>query len=414
MNVKIAHTLNPGIIRVPASKSLAQRFILASALASEKTTLLNTGNSEDVLHMLDIAQKLGAVVHAIENGVEITPGVNPVSNLFNAGESGLGVRLLLPVLAAKQGKYTIKGKGSLNKRPMDAIIRFLEQNGVTVHADDGFLPITLEGKLRGGKLEIDGSKSSQYISGLLMALPFCETDSELTVTNLSSKPYVDLTMDVLNQFGIAVDHRSYQQFFVRGNQSYIPKTGSFTIEGDYSGTANWMVAGAIGNHAVTMHGLKKNSLQGDAKMLDALNDSGAKIQWNEHSITVSKSENNSFEFNATDCPDLFPPLVILAAAAKGTSVITGASRLIDKESNRAQVLQTEFGKLGLKIKLDNDVMQIEGTGTLLSGTIHSNNDHRIAMAGAIAALLTNDSVTIEQAEAVAKSYPEFWIHCGIN
>src|SRR5687767_11387239 len=162
MDIKVPHTMHPGTIRVPASKSLAQRFILASALASKPTSLFNIGQSADVLHMLEVAQKLGAQVDVLEEGVTISPLKHPVSSLFNSGESGLGVRLLMPVLAAKGGKFTVKGQGSLNKRPMTELVRFFLKNGVLVTSDDDFLPITLEGKLRGGKFQIDGSGSSQY------------------------------------------------------------------------------------------------------------------------------------------------------------------------------------------------------------------------------------------------------------
>ncbi|MBI3134961.1 MAG: 3-phosphoshikimate 1-carboxyvinyltransferase [Bacteroidetes bacterium] len=393
---------------------MAQRFILASALSSKKTTLLNTGHSDDVLQMLETAKKLGCTVNPVAGGVEIIPGQSIRQSHFNVGESGLGVRLLIPVLAALGGDFYVEGTGSLTGRPLTEIIHFLNACGVAVTANNDFLPVSLSGKLTGGNYRIDGQASSQHISGLLMALPLCEHDSELEVFQLSSKPYVDLTLDVLKQTGIHIENIGYTRFKIPGNQKYEPVSGIFKIEGDYSGVANWVVAGAVSPNPVILSGLKKDSLQGDRRILEIAEKAGAVVTWNEEELIVKKGKNSPFTFDATHCPDLFPALVVLAASAKGVSTISGVSRLIHKESNRALTLQTEFARLGLILNLEGDQMKIHGKGFLENGTIHSHGDHRIAMAGAIAATLTKGSITVQGAESVAKSYPEFWADCAIS
>jgi 3-phosphoshikimate 1-carboxyvinyltransferase len=280
----------------------------------------------------------------------------------------------------------------------------LTQLNVKCSTTEGFLPLTIKGPLSGGKCEIDGSVSSQLLTGLLMALPLANGDSEIKVKNLKSIPYIDMTIQILESFGIRVYNEDYQLFKIPGNQKYIP--ASFEVEGDWSGGAFLLVAGAV-NGQLTVQGLRKDSLQSDKAILDALESAGAKIIVNNNSIEILHSGLKAFEFDATHSPDLFPPLVTLATFCKGTSRIKGVSRLIYKESNRAKTLQTEFGKMNIKIELADDIMLITG-GKPSGARVESHDDHRIAMAVAVTALGADGRTYLRDSQCVAKSYPEFF------
>lgn len=280
----------------------------------------------------------------------------------------------------------------------------LSQLGVKCETSAGFLPLTIRGPLKGGIITIDGSVSSQLLTGLLMALPIATNDTEINVANLKSKPYIDLTLQILKDFGITVDNSDYKIFRIPGKQKF--KAREYTIEGDWSGASFLLVAGAI-NGNITLEGLNISSRQSDMAIMEALKKAGAKLIIEKGSITVSKSELKAFETDATESPDLFPPLVALAAYCKGKTRIKGVSRLIHKESNRASALQEEFGKLGIRITIDDDVMIIEGS-KVSGGNVSSHDDHRIAMALAVAALGATGKVAIKDSHSVAKSYPLFF------
>jgi len=402
-------------INTPASKSIAQRYILASELGQKKIRLFNCGDSDDVKNMLKVIQQLGCSISVNANFAELNPSLQFQKSVVDVGESGLALRLLIPVLSVLSDEFEITGAGTLMKRNIRSAEVFLNDAGIKTKSRDNFLPLHVNGILHGGKYLLDAEDGSQFLSGLLMALPLCKKNSELKVIRLKSKPYIDLTLDVLKDFGIQIENKNYETFYIGGNQKYVSSSDVYEIENDFSGAANWIVAGAIGKNQITLKGLKKNSLQGDASILKVIQSCCAQVEWKNDALEISaKHKLNPFEFDATDCPDLFPPLVALAAGIIGTSTIRGISRLANKESNRAVVLQQEFSKAGLKIELKQDSMIIYGTGKLDSCTIHSHNDHRIAMAAAIASKLTPHGLTVSGAECVSKSYPDFWKHLGIN
>lgn len=406
MEFFVSHNQPINTVAAPPSKSFAQRAILAAALCFDETQLKHIGVCDDVLHILKMAQELGARTEQKGDDVLICGRTQAANPILNAGESGLGIRLTTAICAALPGNFVLNGSGSLLKRPMTDFEQILPQLGVECTLNNGFLPITINGKARGGHLKINGGLSSQYLSGLLMALPLLEEDSIIEVVDLKSKPYIDITLAVLSDFGITIWNEDYKTFKIAGKQLYQP-VGNLTIEGDYSGASVWMVYGAISN-GISIERLNPLSVQGDRQMLQALTEAGIRFNWLDTTLRILPGEVKPFSFDATECPDLFPALVVLAAAAKGKSALKGAGRLEYKESNRATVLQKEFEKLGLKIELDGDYMYIHGTGSLNSGTIDANNDHRIAMAGAVAAPLTDNGITILDAQSVAKSYPNFW------
>ena len=400
-----------GEIAVPASKSIAQRAIIAAMLAEESTYLCDVSLCDDTKRAIDVAKTWGAEVREMGADYLIIPGAGGkregVLTLF-CGESGLLTRMIVPVAALLDREVVIMGSGSVLKRPMQMLVSPLRELGVNIRTCAGGLPITLCGPLRGGECRLDGSISSQIITGFLMALPLAERDSILYVENLKSKPYIDMTLSVLEAFGIEIEREGYRCFKIRGRQAY--HSCIFPVEGDWSGASCFLVAGALAGK-VKITNLNINSTQADRQILEVLRQVGAEVlvepgeKWD--SVTVSHKELRPFECEATDSPDLFPALVALASGCTGTSRIRGAHRLVYNESNRIESLQEEFAKMGIRIEVDDDTMLVTG-GVIKGGEVSSRNDHRVAMALATAALRSSAPVIIAEAEVVSKSYPTFW------
>jgi 3-phosphoshikimate 1-carboxyvinyltransferase len=294
----------------------------------------------------------------------------------------------------------------------------LPELGVAIKSNNGKLPLKVKGRLQPRNISIDGSLSSQFLTGLLMAYSAAgASDVSIWVKNLKSRPYIDLTLDVMKQFGFPVpENRNYEEFyFPSASHKDNDATGvadsarTYTVEGDWSGGAFLLVAGAIAGNIV-VEGLDVLSTQADKAILIALQQTGAILSIQDNRIEIGPASKNlkPFHFDATECPDLFPPLVALASYCDGKSVIAGATRLTHKESNRAITLQEEFGKLGIHISLQGDIMIVEGGSGIRGSHVHSHHDHRIAMACAVAALKANRETLIEEAEAINKSYPDFY------
>lgn len=412
-----------GTIQAAASKSSMQRACAAALLSKGTTTIVHPGKSNDDLAGLDVIQKLGAKVEFKSNGdIEITSnGVAPVGSEINCGESGLGIRMFSPLAALSEKPLTINGSGSLVKRPMDFFDEIFPQLGIKIQSQEGKLPLQIQGPLQPANIEIDGSLSSQFLTGLLMGFAAANaSDVTITVRDLKSRPYIDLTLDVMEKFGVKIVNNDYASFYFPANNASF-KGGRYTVEGDWSGGAFLLVAGAIAGE-ITVKGLDPFSTQADKAILQAISDSGAVLSISPEQIVVGPNKLKAFQFDATDCPDLFPPLVALAAYCEGTSVITGVTRLTHKESNRSLTLQEEFGKMGIEIVLQDDLMLVKGEGSAIGANgeknatgvkganVHSHHDHRIAMACAVAGLKATGETTIEVAEAVGKSYPNFYEH----
>ena len=412
MNAIIQPSAIRGTITAPASKSAMQRAC-ALALLHEGTAIIgNPGKSNDDLAAIKMIQRLGATIERNEDGLVVqSSGVHPVDSIINCGESGLGIRMFAPIAALSPNGITIDGEGSLLNRPMDFFDEIFPQLGVTIRSNNGKLPLQIKGPLQPGDISIDGSLSSQFLTGLLLAFAKAATSAvTINVSDLKSKPYIDLTLGMMKDFGYVVENDNYERFTI--NPQPITRNSqpvTCIVEGDWSGTALLLVAGAIAG-SITVTGLDVSSAQADRAILQALTMAGVRISITEKDIVVSSSmlEYKPFHFNATDCPDLFPPLVVLAAYCNGDSVIEGVSRLLHKESNRALTLQEEFTKMGVEILLQDDLMIIKGTGKVKGANVHSHHDHRIAMACAVAALKASDETTIEGAAAVNKSYPGFY------
>ncbi len=413
MIVTVSPSKITGNIRASASKSSMQRACAAALLTKGETTILNPGKSNDDLAALDVIQKLGATVETSGDG-NITVrsnGINPVNNEINCGESGLGIRMFTPITALSGQAVTITGTGSLLTRPMHFFDEILPKLGVHIQSNQGKLPLHIQGPLQPANITVDGSLSSQFLTGLLMAYGASGANNvTITVTDLKSKPYIDLTLQVMKHFGWEVQHQHYEQFtFIAKPQTANHKPQTYTVEGDWSGAAFLLVAGAIAGD-ITVKGLDVDSTQADKAILQALAACGCRLSIRPDEIEIGPLPLKAFHFNATDCPDLFPPLVALAACCEGTTAIEGAGRLAHKESDRAITLQEEFGKLGIEIMLQGDLMLVKGGTGLKAATVHSRHDHRIAMACAIAALKASGDVRIEEAEAINKSYPNFYEH----
>lgn len=393
-----------GTVSAPPSKSVAQRAIALASLALGESEILHTGSSDDVLAAIRVCKDFGAKIVESPKGLTIKGGFSTPTLPLNCGESGLGIRMFSCIAATLNQPITLTGEGSLLKRPMGIVEKAINALGAKCKTTNGYAPIFVTGPLKGGKVKVDGSLSSQVLTGMLIAAPFAQTDLVIEVENLQSKPYIDLTIETMKAFGVNIENRNYEEFHIKGNQQYKPAT--YTVQGDWSGAAFLLVAGAIAG-SVRVENLNPMSKQADRAIIQALMWVGAKISIQQDIIEISKSKLHSFHFDATNCPDLFPPLVALAAHCNGESRILGVSRLREKESDRAKTLQMEFAKLGVKISIENELMLIKG-GKVLGGKVQSHGDHRIAMACAIAALAGNEPVEIEGADAVAKSYPIFF------
>ena len=408
MNKHVKTCKLQGTIQIPSSKSDGQRALLAAALnVGNSIFLKNIGESDDEHNMCGIIESCGAVIHQSGNGkIEVT-GVSklPVNLHVNCGESGLALRLIAFVCSAFSGEKNLTGTGSLLAREHSFFADYFPQMGVVIEGEKNKLPFRLKGKLKGGNYTVDGSQSSQYISGLLMALPLLDEDSELIVTNLLSRPYVEMTLHTLESFGIRVENQNFNRFIVKGKQKY--RCNEYFIENDWSSGSYWLVAAAIG-HNVSLRGLNVESKQADKQILQALRLSRCHVRFKDGLLSVEGSDRIAFNFDATHCPDLFPVLVTLAAFCKGTTTLKGALRLKNKESNRGRVLQNEFKKIGLRIDLKDDEMQIHGGEGMYSAEVDSNDDHRIAMCLAITGTKIKDGLVIKNAESVTKSYKNFW------
>jgi 3-phosphoshikimate 1-carboxyvinyltransferase len=421
-----------GAIQAPASKSSMQRACAGALLRVGETIIRHPGHSNDDRAALGVIRDLGAEVMRLEdgsirvrsNGVtagEVKGAVMKAGRLeVNCGESGLGLRMFAPIIGLSGAAIRVSGEGSLLNRPMDFFDEVFPKLGIRVVSNRGKLPLEIQGPLQPRDIEIDGSLSSQFLTGLLFAFYAARAkDVTIRVRQLKSKPYIDLTIQVMKHFGWHVENRNYEEFYFSGVPGGAVGGGNgggsgevpggaleYTVEGDWSGGAFLLVAGAVAG-PITVKGLDGRSTQADKAILQALCDCGASIDTGEEDIRIGPGPLKAFRFDATDCPDLFPPMVALAAHCEGTTVINGVSRLAHKESNRGLTLQEEFGKMGISIDLVGDTMLVRG-GEVKGAQVHSRHDHRIAMACAVAALRADGELTIGEAQAIDKSYPDFY------
>ena len=394
-----------GKIDAPASKSLMIRATAAALLAGGKSRILEPSLCADAHAGLRVARALGADMVGLDAEIGISGGGDLRCDTLDCGESGLCMRMFTPIAALWGRLFLVTGEGSLLARPMRLLEGPLREAGVSIRTRDGFPPLSVKGPMHGGKFAIDGSQSSQFLTGLLMALPLCAEDSEVHVENLKSRPYAKMTVSLLARFGVVIDSDpDLSTFRIAGGQRYLGTT--YRVEGDWSAGAVLLAAGAVAGD-VTIGNLDVRSEQADRKVVEALESAGAGMEVADGSISIRRAALKGFDFDATNCPDLFPPLVALACYCRGRTRIAGAARLKHKESNRAAALLGEFTALGARLSLDRDTLEIEG-GPLRGGVLDAHNDHRIAMAGAVAGLGSEGGVIIRGSDCVTKSYPDFF------
>ncbi len=404
-------------IKAISSKSEAHRLLICAALSDGETSIVCNDTNEDINATVSCLNSLGAKIVREKNGSgEMTFFVTPITEIpkyasLDCGESGSTLRFLLPVVAALGIECDIYMHGRLPERPLSPLYELLAENGVSL-SPQGSNPLHVSGKLKSGNYEIAGNISSQFISGLLFALPFTDGDSTLTMTGkLESTPYITMTEQALDTFSAHIRND--------GNVFYIPRANScvglnrFTtphdvfVGGDWSNAAFFLCAGAISSQRVTVEGLDLNSAQGDREIINILKRMGAAISRSGNSITVIRADLFGIEIDASQIPDLVPVISVVASVAMGKTRIYNASRLRLKESDRIQSVCQMLSSLGADITETDDGMIIHGKSKLVGGKVSSCNDHRIAMSAAVASLVCKNTVTVEGIEAVNKSYPGF-------
>ena len=416
MKIKIRPGKLNGTIEIPPSKSYSHRAVIAAALAEngKKSKIDNLKFSVDITTTTDIMENWGAEIERFESALEIIGNggkVVPSDKYVQCNESGSTIRFLIPVGITSKNELVFDGKGKLVDRPLDSYYRIFDKQGLKYETTGGKLPLTVNGKLKPGNYEIDGNISSQFITGLLYALPLLEGDSKLIINkNLESKGYVDLTLEILKLAGIEIVNNDYKSFDIRGNQTYKPF--DYTVEGDYSQVAFWIVAGIISanrdNEVKCLH-VNKNSLQGDREIIEIVTRMGAKLEIFDDYVIVKPSKTKGTVIDISQCPDIGPVLTVLAALSEGETRIINGERLRIKESDRITSIKTELNKLGGNVSEEGDSLIIQGVEGFRGGiTVNAWNDHRIAMSLAIASTRCEKEIILEEAESVRKSYPHFW------
>lgn len=397
-----------GKIRIPASKSHSQRVLACALINPEETRIFGLGNSDDEQVALKLITQLGAIITTYENeisvrGVELS---NHTISHVEMGEAGLSTRMFTPILAVSSNAIQIHGKGSILNRPMTFFESYFPQLGVQIKSTNGCLPLEIQGPLSPISLEVDASQSSQYITGLIYAFVASKSTRNETIIlkNPASVPYIELSLEVLNSFGISVE---FQNFILQFSGPYSWKNAAVQIEGDWSSASFFCVAASISG-TLTIQNLNPTSTQADRAILEVIEQFGAKICWENDELTITSNQRNGFEFDATHCPDLFPPLAVLAVFGTEKSTIKGVHRLIHKESNRALAIQSEFQKMGIRVAIEADEMHIFPAKNINKTTIDTHGDHRIAMACAILGIFSTEGIKLENPRVVNKSFPEFY------
>lgn len=401
-----------GHILLPSSKSYAQRALALAGLSQEKVVIHRLVESDDCIAAQNIIQALGAEFTRENDSLLLHKGIDFKTSEkleINCGESGLSTRLFSAFSLLFDQSFTLNGEGSITQRTMEMVIEGLEQFGKKIKSNQGKLPLVILGKVNQNQVEIDGSISSQFLTGLITVAPFLNFDTEITVRNLKSKPYISMTIDLLNHFGLTCENEKFEKFYIQGNQK-VSEEIEYSVEGDWSAASFMIVAGAIGGR-MKLEGLKMNTHQGDVAILDAVKQAGTSVKWENERLIIEKDKLQAIHFDATECPDLFPPLVVLAAYANGKSTFKGVHRLKHKESDRAITLQQECKKVGIIIEIIGDEMIVHGRGGVKVDehiVFSSHNDHRIAMAMSLFSIGAHSPIKITGANAIDKSYPGFY------
>lgn len=399
-----------GRVVAPASKSDAQRALAAASLARGRSVVSGYTPCADTDAALGVIEALGAAVERRGGTILVDGWRRDAAPRVDCRESGLSLRMFAALAALNDREITLDGRGSLRSRPVDMIEDALRACGAACRSDGGRPPLVVRGPLRGGTIVVDGSVTSQHVTGLLLALPLADDDTRLVVERVTSRPYLAMTVRTLKAFGIAIEARSdLSVFSVPGRQRY--SRTNYEVEGDWSGASCLLVAGAIAGR-VAVDNLDLLSAQPDRAVLDVLRRAGARVTVDGRTVMVERGALTAFEWHAGDTPDLVPALVALACHSAGTSRITGVARLRYKESDRVAALVEMFRAIGGEVAADDDALVVSG-GPLRGGTAETRHDHRLAMAASVAALGTATGVTVDDPACVDKSYPRFFEDLGL-
>lgn len=401
MQIKLSPSILNGEIDIIISKSYAHRLLICASLAESPTEIVGRSDAKDIIATISCLKALGAVIEDSIEGYKVTP-INLIKgSTCNANESGSTLRFLLPITAALGAECIFTGEGRLKERPMKNLLDSLRNGGADINDK---MPFIVNGALKNGDYTIRGDISSQYISGLLFALPLLNGDSIIIIEGKkASASYIDITLETLKTFGISIDTTAYG-YYIKGGQKYI-SPGKVYVEGDWSNAAFWLVAGAI-NGNITVKGLNTNSLQGDKEILNILKNMSAEITVKENGITVRRSQLTGVSIDAENIPDLVPIISILASQAKGNTVIKNTERLRFKESDRIKSTMQLLDNMGIQNSYNGDLNI--SCCKLMGGKIDSFNDHRIVMSASIAATCCDGDTIISGMEAADKSYPSFF------
>lgn len=406
-DVKFSPFVPNGTVNVPPSKSDVHRAIICAAMANGVSRISPVALSNDIKATIGCIKALGADA-VLENNVLTVDGTNMYKNktaLLDCGESGSTLRFFIPIAAVGNINATFVGKGKLPQRPIGIFTEALPKAG-TVCKTEGGLPLEIKGQLKSGIFEIPGNVSSQFITGLLLALPILEGDSEIVLTSpLESVGYIAMTIRTMKQFGVNIQ-ATEKGWHIKGGQSY--KTCDYTTDGDWSQAAFFMVLGAVSGK-VTVKGVAKDSTQGDKKCAEILARFGAKVTQLDNEVTVEKGDLTAITIDASQIPDLVPVLSVCAAFAEGTTKIINAERLRIKECDRLKATAELLNNLGGKVKELSDGLEITGVSSLKGGNVNGYNDHRIVMSAAVCAARSDEDITATFAMSINKSYPDFYI-----
>lgn len=405
-NVKVMPSKFKGEVTLPPSKSDVHRAILCAALSKGKSVISPVDLSQDILATIDCAKALGADI-TIEGRTAYVDGTNLFKDkeaVLDCRESGSTLRFFIPVAGVGGVKATFVGKGRLPQRPIGIYLDCLPKAGVKCETE-GCLPLKISGTLQAGEFTIPGNISSQFITGLLLALPLTGEDCKIKITSsLQSVGYINMTIRTMSKFGVNVETTDYG-YFIKGGQEYKPC--NYTCEGDWSQAAFFLAAGALGGRVI-LKGLRMDSIQGDRECLEIFKQFGADITENNNTITVKASKLRGININAEQIPDLVPILAVTASFAEGTTHIYGAERLRIKESDRLNAICTCLNIIGANVTEKPDGLIINGVETAVGGRVEGFNDHRIVMAMSIAVEKCTSAIEITDRESIGKSYPGFF------
>lgn len=405
-----------GSLKIPPSKSMAHRAVICAGLSKGTSIIENIEYSDDIIATINAMKALGVDIvekknTLIINGEKI---FSKRERTIDCNESGSTLRFIMPIALVKDGESRFLGKGNLGKRPLNVYYEIFDKQGIEYKYEENILNTFIRGNLKPGEFKVKGNISSQFISGLLFALPLLNGDSKIIITtNLESKGYIDLTLSMLSKFGIIIENLGYKEFRIKGNQNY--KAFNYRVEGDYSQGAFFFAAGAL-NNDVVCYDLDDKSKQGDKEVIDILKNMGATLikktttnnDLKECGLGFISKSLKGVTIDASQCPDIIPAMAVVASLAEGETKIINGERLRIKECDRLNAISTELKKLGANIEELENSLIINGVKSLKGGKVSSHNDHRIAMSLAIASTVCEENVIIDNGDCVKKSYPNFW------